>query len=310
MDGSDPARPGRGGRALLATGVVLVFLAVVTVASSRDVVVGAGAARRPSELILDTVITLLLVAMAMMAVVLVVGVVLGRGFVAEEAGGIRRRRWHAVSLLVFALLLGFLLLNVRARSNADPARLPGLLPDQGGAVGGDGAKASYDPEFATVPLLIVAGIACAAVVAWWLSRRARRAALPPPPLQEALLDVLDETVDDLRSLSDPRAAVIAAYSRLERALAAAGHPRLAAEAPEEYLQRILVEAEVSAEPASRLTTLFATAKFSSHDVEATMKDDAIDALVTVRDELREAEERREQARREALTIAREQAAGS
>ena len=35
-------------------------------------------------------------------------------------------------------------------------------------------------------------------------------------------DVLDETLDDLRAETDPRRAVIAAYARMERALAAFG----------------------------------------------------------------------------------------
>ena len=44
-------------------------------------------------------------------------------------------------------------------------------------------------------------------------------------LAEALADVLEETLDDLRAERDPRRAVIAAYARLERTLAAFGLPR-------------------------------------------------------------------------------------
>ena len=51
-----------------------------------------------------------------------------------------------------------------------------------------------------------------------------------------LADVLEETIDDLRAEADPRRAVIAAYARMERALAAAGLPRSPAEAPDEYLR--------------------------------------------------------------------------
>ena len=60
-----------------------------------------------------------------------------------------------------------------------------------------------------------------------------------------LADVLDETLDDLRAETDPRRAVIAAYARMERALAAYGLPRSPAEAPDEYLQRIFADLEVS-----------------------------------------------------------------
>ena len=66
-----------------------------------------------------------------------------------------------------------------------------------------------------------------AVVAWYLSYRARRRRLEPmsDALLPVLADVLDETIDDLRAEADPRRAVIAAYARMERALAAYGLPR-------------------------------------------------------------------------------------
>ena len=51
--------------------------------------------------------------------------------------------------------------------------------------------------------------------------------------------MLTETLDDLRSEPDPRKAVIGAYAKMERTLAARGLPRHESEAPEEYLARIL-----------------------------------------------------------------------
>ena len=56
---------------------------------------------------------------------------------------------------------------------------------------------------------------------------------------------VDESLDDLRAEPDPRRAVIAAYARLERVLAAHGLPRKPAEAPLEYLGRMLAELSVS-----------------------------------------------------------------
>jgi hypothetical protein len=101
--------------------------------------------------------------------------------------------------------------------------------------------------------------------------------------------VLDESRDDLRSERDPRRAVIAAYARMERTLASAGFPRSVAEAPLEYLGRILRDLlHTSADAVSKLTALFERAKFSHHEIHAGMKDEAIDALVSVRDELRAA----------------------
>jgi hypothetical protein len=98
--------------------------------------------------------------------------------------------------------------------------------------------------------------------------------------------MLDETLDDLRRERDPRRAVIAAYARMERSLGGYGLPRRPAEAPLEYLGRVLAELAGSAAAARRLTRLFERAKFSEHAIDVKMKVDAIDAVVAVRDELR------------------------
>jgi hypothetical protein len=134
---------------------------------------------------------------------------------------------------------------------------------------------------------LVIGVA----VAFVLNRRARRALGPEPATvtELALADVLDETLDDLRGEQDPRLAVIASYARLERVLGAVGLPRREAEAPEEYLDRILAAVVVSPRGARRLTDLYTWARFSGHDVRPGMKEEAIDTLEQVRDELRAAE---------------------
>ena len=87
---------------------------------------------------------------------------------------------------------------------------------------------------------------------------------------------------------DLRRAIIAAYSRMERALAGSGMPRHPAEAPFEYIERALSDLDTSAGSAKRLTGLFEWAKFSQHEPGPQMRDEAIDALVDVRDELRRA----------------------
>ena len=119
---------------------------------------------------------------------------------------------------------------------------------------------------------------------------------------------MDESLDDLRAEPDPRRAVIAAYARLERVLAAHRLPRRPAEAPLEYLGRMLAELSVSPEAARRLTDLFERAKFSQHAVGTEMKEEAIAALETVRDDLLAARALAEQERQAALEAQREQAA--
>ena len=102
--------------------------------------------------------------------------------------------------------------------------------------------------------------------------------------------------------------MIAAYARLERVLAAHGVPRNPAEAPLEYLGRMLAELSVTDRSARALTDLFERAKFSQHDVGTEMKDEAIDALQTVRDDLRAAQALAEKERAAAIEAQRERAA--
>ena len=118
------------------------------------------------------------------------------------------------------------------------------------------------------------------------ARLAARAARRPCRL------ALDESLDDLRNDPDLRRAIVAAYARMERALGRAGLPRHPAEAPFEYVERALASLDTSAESVRRLTALFEWAKFSQHEPEPEMRDEAIDALVAVRDELRRARTRK------------------
>jgi uncharacterized protein DUF4129 len=121
-----------------------------------------------------------------------------------------------------------------------------------------------------------------------------------PRLRRSLLDaragrhgtvaaLVDESIDDLRSESDPRRAVIAAYARMERGLGKAGLARKPFEAPLEYLRRVLLDSQAGAQPVGRLTELFERAKFSRHDVGADAKDEAIECLLAIRGDLRTAQ---------------------
>ena len=127
----------------------------------------------------------------------------------------------------------------------------------------------------------------AGIAAYVISeRRAHRGARSNEGLGEQLAVVLDETLDDLRAEADPRRAIIAAYARLERVLAANGIPRHTSETSDEYLPRVLHGLALDLRAVEHLTALFTRAKFSHHDVDAAMKEEAIDALEQVRDELR------------------------
>ena len=91
--------------------------------------------------------------------------------------------------------------------------------------------------------MVVAGIAATGIAALVLRRSLRVGKLVEVQTSEgALVAELAATVDDafaeLDAEPDPRRAVIAAYARMERALAAHGLARHPFEAPLEYLARI------------------------------------------------------------------------
>ena len=131
--------------------------------------------------------------------------------------------------------------------------------------------------------IAVVGAAAGAVLLWHTQRRRPSAARAAAALAAAL----DESLEDLRSERNARRAVIAAYARMERALGAAGFPRRTAEAPLEYLSRVLRDlVRASAGSVARLTALFERAKFSRHEIGPELKEEAIEALVAVREELR------------------------
>jgi hypothetical protein len=147
---------------------------------------------------------------------------------------------------------------------------------------------TLDP--ATIDWLVVGIVFAAALVAFSILAailiRPKGRTAPELEARKQLEKLLDETLDDLRRERDPRRAVIAAYARMERSLARYGLPRRPAEAPLEYLGRILSQLTGSGAAARRLTRLFERAKFSEHSIDQRMKEDAIAAVGAVRDELR------------------------
>ena len=170
----------------------------------------------------------------------------------------------------------------------------------------------YEPGFAWAPAVVTVALIALALGAWWYAGRARKRArgelVREDRLTTELVAAMDESLDDLRAEPDPRRAVIAAYARLERVLASHRLPRRPAEAPLEYLARMLSDLSVSPDAARRLTDLFERAKFSQHAVGTEMKEEAISALETVRDDLLAARALAEQELQAAIAAQRERPA--
>lgn len=286
---------GKAASAVLPALVVLVLVAVVAVASTGSTSGGSGATRSPSETLYDVLFTLGLVAVALGALVFAYGLMQRKAIQREVASG-RYRRTTLLGWVTFVLLFTGVfyvgLVNL-------PKRIPEVAPEDGRGLPSDsplptlpeGAETSYTPTVSWIPVLVVVGLLLSGIAAYVLSeRRARRGRSAEHPLMEQLALVLDETLDDIRAETDPRRAIIAAYARCERVLTTNGVARRPAETSDEYLDRILRELELAPLAIRRLTNLFQQAKFSHHEMDETMKSDAIDALEDVRAQLRRAPE--------------------
>jgi hypothetical protein len=221
-------------------------------------------------------------------------VIAGLWYFREERGK-PRPYWLSVrSLLaycVFAFVLAYLArhhvfrhLRGSGENGLPPSASNGHT--QTGSSGGTVTQGHND--FQWPELFVVLGVTLAFGLVLYL-RRARGVLPARRDAPESLADAVDESLDDLRADPDLRRAIVAAYARMERALAAAGIPRKPAEAPLEYLERALLSLDTSAEAVRRLTDLFEWARFSHHEPEPSMRDDAVEALITVRDELRASE---------------------
>ena len=107
---------------------------------------------------------------------------------------------------------------------------------------------------------------------WW-ARAGRAGDTPAAPTP------LAASLDDPRAEPDPRAAIIRAYGRFERALAAARAPaRAVADAGRVHARPTLARLPVPAAPVRRLTALFELARFSDRPLGAEARDAACDSL--------------------------------
>ncbi len=271
--------------------VVLVLVAIVGIAATGSTPSGDSSTRSPSESLLDTLFTLGLIGVAIGGVLLAYGLTQRKAIAREIASGRHRRTSVAAFVVLSALFTGFTYWRLSEWKGLQPSEeddqvlgLPGETPLP---TRPPETETSYEPSVSWLPIVVVVVLLLAALGAYVVAeRRANRGRRSGEALAEQLAVVLDETLDDLRAEADPRRAIIAAYARLERVLAANGIPRRAAETSNEYLARVLSNLELDSGAVERLTALFTRAKFSQHEVDIAMKEEAIGALEQVRDELR------------------------
>ncbi len=289
-----------GARKLLVSGAaltaLLAFVAIASHAHRPGGGTGGGNAHAPT-LIGDYIATIALIILPVGAVLVVWGLANRRRQQTLSGRTNWRRTLVAVGIIFLLLSVAVFSAEKRQQGRRLPAR--GVTPAAAGALlGPTGAKQRrqgraeappHRPQWRWLPVLVLGslllGIFVTAGAAASHGRRNRQALDEEAQLALALDDVLSDSLDDLRAERDPRKAVIRAYARMEKTFGAYGVPREEHETPLEYVARVLDSLRVSSFAVRRLVQLFERAKFSPHAIEASMKDDAIEALAGLRAEL-------------------------
>ncbi|GAA0533490.1 hypothetical protein GCM10010172_12990 [Paractinoplanes ferrugineus] len=156
------------------------------------------------------------------------------------------------------------------------------------------------PEWVGTVALVILGIILVVVlvlVAWAVLRdaakrrarkgkRGRRTGQEGVRTAEELVAALDAGLEELSDTDrDPRRAVIACWVRLEQAAAAAGTPRNPGDSPTDLVGRLLREQRVDAQVLAALLEVYREARYATHAVDNTMRQQAISALERLRADL-------------------------
>jgi Domain of unknown function (DUF4129) len=255
----------------------LALLGVVAIASTAQL--DSGRALSPSE---PTV------AVVLIAVAAVVIGLAGVAIVGSYAVFSGKRRELLIGLLVtalFAAVVALMFMPTNApRDEGNP------LPKREQPPPARVLEGSSGRDVAAIVAALVAGSALLGAVLALVGakvradrRRRRKAAALQE--EEAVLEAVEESLDDLRRERDVRRAIIACYARMERALDRSGSGRQPAEAPFEYLARLLERIKANGTAARTLTELFEHAKFGTEPMDEREKDRAIGALELLRAEV-------------------------
>jgi hypothetical protein len=276
-----------GYRRLALSGIALTALLAVVALASRAHHPGGGsgaAPARPPALLLEYWVGLMMVLFPIGAIIVIWALAYRR----HESVLAGKTNWRR-SLMAVGLI--FLILGVRliigGHLHGAHVRIPHAHGRNGPSLPSGQTARRSDSEW--LPALVLGSLTLALLVTggYALMRRQREgeAWAQEAELAAALDEVLEDTLNDLRAEADPRLAVIRTYRRMEETFAAYGVPRKEAEAPREFLERVLDRLNVSKYAVRTLTHLFARAKFSTHEIDAGMKEEAIEALVGLRAEL-------------------------
>ena len=288
-----------GARKLLLSGAaltaLLAFVAIASRAHRPGGGTGGGDAHAPT-LIGDYLATIALIIMPVGAVIVVWGLANRRR--QQRLSGKTDWRRTLIAVAFISALLSVAVFAAEKRQEGRQERGNTGATAIAGPLGPTGLRQRLKPRAETpphraqwswLPVLVLGSLLLGIVVTTGIAvahgRRNREALDEEAQLARALDEVLSDSLDDLRAERDPRKAVIRAYARMEETFGAYGVPRERHETPLEYVARVLDSLRVSSFAVRRLVQLFERAKFSPHTIEASMKDDAIEALAGLRAEL-------------------------
>jgi hypothetical protein len=275
-------------RRWLAPVLIFVLLGVVAVVSAgRRSGLGAHG-HGPGRTFYDYLFSSLMIAWGLIGLTLLVLHFRERRLVLPKRKPSRFSGLRLIGYLLLFATLGLLFHKQLLRFQERLGFISRATHSKGAGRAGGHVTPTQQLEFRWAPLIVtgVVALLLLAVFAAIVMRR-RAQLLEAQTIEEALAGVMDDALDDIRAENDPRTAIIAAYARLEKLLAGFGRARAPSEAPFEYLARVLLELRVSRHPVEALTELFERAKFSTHALGAEDKSRAIEALESVRDELRD-----------------------
>jgi hypothetical protein len=214
-----------------------------------------------------------------------------RGRPGYPAGLLRTALWRVIpaGMLVVAVLAAV------SRLRPNPVRRPSTpvrpvprpsAPQSVKTTAGENAGSVTYLLYALLALLLLAAIVACVLI---LLRRAPAGPaadlLLPEDEDSTLRDAVESGRRALRTFDDAQAAIIACYVAMESSLARAGTARAAAETPDELLARAVGSGLLRGGAAGRLTELFYEARYSSHALPATARDEAARALDAISAEL-------------------------
>src|SRR5262245_41567988 len=285
----EPPATSRSARLALVAFGLLLLLGVVAYASRSGL--GHQSQAKPSPAYVSYAFSAFLILFVLAIPVAVYGFVIQAREGNIKRKSYRQRTLESIATMFFFGCLAFVVIYLKRHHHSIFNVNPKALKNGTNALKGRaGHRANIEPQFEWTVLWIA--VAVLAIGGGWMyynwKTRKKRKAVPLDQEQTVADDFaasIGDAIDDLEAEPDARRAVIAAYARMEAVLARNGLRRRPSETPVEYLRRILLGLTARADSVSRLTDLFEQAKFSRHEIDASMKHDAIDALRDIRADL-------------------------